>query len=110
MSLESKIEEISPELFDHLVLLAALELSQDEKDYLRRQLNNQLKAIEELAAIPLDENTPPASHGIPYSAEMRPPLREDEWQPYPQPEKILKGAPDTEEGYITVPDILHTDL
>ena len=44
-------DEIDGELFDHLANLAALELPTEESEYLRQQLNNQLKAIQELAAI-----------------------------------------------------------
>ena len=51
-------ELISPETFAHLVDLAALELSPEEGEYIRGQLNNQLKAINELAAIPLDPPIP----------------------------------------------------
>ena len=51
-------ETITPELFAHLVDLAALELSPEEGEYIRAQLNNQLKAIHELEAIPLDEDLP----------------------------------------------------
>ena len=38
-------EEITAEIFDHLVELAALELEAKEAEYLRAQLNSQLKAI-----------------------------------------------------------------
>ena len=101
---------ITPEIFDHLVLLAALELSSEEADYLRRELNKQLRAIHELEAIPLDESTPPASHGVPYSAAISPAIRPDEWIPHPHPEQIVAQAPETDEGYIIVPEIPHTDL
>ena len=103
-------EQIDPETFNHLVQLAALELRPDEAEYLRKQLNNQLKAIHELQAIPLDPSTPIASHGVPYPPENSPAIRPDEWIPYPQPEAILRQAPKTEDGYIIVPDIPHTDL
>lgn len=103
-------EQISPELFQHLVLLGAMELDPAEAEYIRQQLNNQLKAINELAAIPLDENTPLASHGVPYTAEITPPIRKDVWQPEPNPEKILAQAPQIAERYIVVPEIPHTDL
>jgi aspartyl/glutamyl-tRNA(Asn/Gln) amidotransferase C subunit len=103
-------EPITPELFNHLVELAALELSPEEGEYLRRQLNNQLKAIHELEAIPLDASTPVTSHGVLYSPEITPALRSDDWQPYPQPEDILAQAPETEDGYIIVPEIPHTEL
>ncbi len=101
---------ITPEIFDHLVQLAALELSPDESEYLRKELNKQLKAIQELEAIPLDDTTEPASHGVPYTPEKTPALRQDEWLPHPHPEEILAQAPETEEGYIIVPEIPHTDL
>ncbi len=101
---------IDPETFDHLVELAALELDTEEAEYLRRELNNQLTAIHELAAIPLEARTTATSHGVPYTAEIRPSVREDGWVACPNPEDILAQAPETEDGYIVVPDIPHTDL
>ncbi len=103
-------DEITREVFDHLVLLAALELSPEEAEYLRGELNNQLKAIHELEAIPLDPGTPIASHGVPYTPEITPPIRADEWTPYPSPQDILAQAPEADEGYIIVPEIPHTEL
>jgi aspartyl-tRNA(Asn)/glutamyl-tRNA(Gln) amidotransferase subunit C len=103
-------DEINRELFDHLVTLAALELPADESEYLRRQLNNQLKAIHELVAIPLDPGTGITSHGVPYTAQISAPEREDEWQPFSNPDEILEQAPETDDRYIVVPDIPHTDL
>lgn len=103
-------DEISPELFAHLVDLAALELTADEGDYLRRQLNNQLKAIKELVSIPLDSEMVVAPHGIAYSPEISSKNRKDEWNAYPDPELLLKQAPEIEDGYIIVPEIPHKDL
>ena len=103
-------DEISPELFNHLVDLAALELDAEESEYLRRQLNNQLKAIHELETIPLDPGTPVASHGVTYTAEISAALREDELFSNPDPGRLIAGAPETEDGYIVVPDIPHQDL
>ncbi len=103
-------EAITPELFNHLVQLAALELPPEEAEYLRRQLNNQLKAIHELESIPLDPSTPVTSHGVPYTPDITPPLRPDEWVPFPEPAEILADAPETEDGYIVVPVIPHTEL
>ena len=103
-------EEITPEIFEHLVELAALHLDPAQSEYLRRQLNNQLKAIHELEAIPLDTRVPPASHGVHYLPETSPALRCDAWQPYPDPGGILAQAPETENGYISVPEIPHTQL
>lgn len=108
--MSEKQEAIDRELFDHLVQLAALELGPMEAEYLRRELNNQLDAIRELEAIPLEGDTPVTSHGVPYTEQSTPPIREDEWVPYPDPEAILEQAPETEEGYLVVPEIPHTEL
>ena len=103
-------EEITPELFDHLVELAALELDPTQSSYLRQELNRQLQSIHELEAIPLDTTVPPALHGVPYPLSLSQPPRDDTWQPYPHPEDILAQAPDVEDRYIIVPDIPHTQL
>lgn len=103
-------ERIDQETFAHLVDLAALQLTAAEAEYLRQQLNNQLNAIHELEAIPLEENVPITSHGVPYTPTSSPAPREDTWYPYPNPQDILDQAPQVEDGYIIVPDIPHTDL
>jgi aspartyl-tRNA(Asn)/glutamyl-tRNA(Gln) amidotransferase subunit C len=103
-------EPISPETFSHLVNLAALQLTPAESDYLLQQLNNQLKAIHELEAIPLEEDVAITSHGVPYTSANSPAPRPDTWQPYANPEDILSQAPQAEDGYIIVPDIPHTNL
>jgi len=103
-------DAITPEIFDHLVQLAALQLTQEEAEYLRQQLNNQLKAIHELEAIPIEGDIPTTSHGVPFTKETIPPIRPDEPLPYKYPEEIVAQAPENEEGYIVVPDIMHTDI
>lgn len=103
-------DQITPEIFEHLVDLAALELDAAEGEYLRQQLNNQLKAIRELEAIPLDAGVPPAAHGVAYPPERRQPLRKDEWLPFAAAQAIIDLAPESEDHYIVVPDIPHTKL
>ena len=103
-------DEITPELFEHLVELAALELSAEEGEYLRKQLNNQLMAIHELQAIPLDPATPIASHGVPYTVETSAPIREDILKSSLDPARLLSGAPEIQDNYIVVPDIPHQNL
>ncbi len=103
-------DEISPELFEHLVSLAAFAFDPEEAEYLRRELNHQLKAVRQLEAVPLDADVPPAMHGVPYTDQTRPPLREDVWEPCDNPDEILAQAPQVEDGYIIVPDIPHTEL
>ena len=103
-------DEITPELFEHLVELAAFAFNPEEAEYLRRELNNQLNAIHQLEAVPLEESVPLASHGVPYTPQSSPSLREDEWQPFENPDEILEQAPQVEDRYFIVPDIPHTEL
>jgi len=103
-------DEITPEIFTYLVELAALELDPAEGAYLRRQLNNQLRAIHELERIEVPDDTPPAAHGVSFGPALRPPLRADVPQPSDQAEAILRQAPEVEDGYFVVPEIPHTEL
>jgi len=103
-------KEITREVFNHLVQLAAFELSEDQAQYLLKELNRQLEAIHELENIPLTDETPVTSHGVPYSSLTKPALREDQWQPFPTPEDIVARAPQIQDGYFVVPDIPHTTL
>lgn len=103
-------DPISPETFSHLVNLAALELDPLEAEYLRQQLNNQLKAISELEAIPLDPSTPLAAHGVPYPPQVSPLLRSDTWRPSVEAPDIMREVPQVDDDYIVVPEIPHTEL
>ena len=103
-------DEISPELFARLVDLGAFNFDPDEAEYLRGELNNQLKAIKQLESVKLDGDVPLAAHGVSYTAETSPPLRADEWQPCENPDDILAQAPQVEGRYLIVPDIPHTEL
>lgn len=101
---------ITPELFDYLVELAALELEPDEAHYLRRELNQQLKAIRELERIDVADDVPAAARGVAYPPEVRPALREDVPVPSDLAPSLLAGAPESEDGYFIVPEIPHQDL
>jgi len=103
-------EEITPEIFAHLVHLAELELGAEESEYLRLQLNGQLRAIREMAAIEVDPATPITSHGVPYPPAARPALRDDDVFPCDDADAILEQAPETESRYVVVPDIPHVEL
>lgn len=103
-------EEITRDLFAYLAQLAAFELSEDEAEYLRRELNKQLTAIQELEAVPLDPETPVTSHGVPYTPQISAPPRDDQRQPFAHPERLVEQAPESEDGYIVVPDIPHEEL
>jgi len=103
-------DPITPEIFAHLVDLAALELEPTQSEYLRLQLNHQLKAIRELEAIPLESGLEVTAHGVPFTPQISPAPREDTWQPYSDPGSIIHQAPATDDGYIVVPEIPHTTL
>jgi aspartyl-tRNA(Asn)/glutamyl-tRNA(Gln) amidotransferase subunit C len=104
-------DEITPELFDRLAELAALELTPEESEYLRAQLNSQLKAIHELERIPVPDDVPPAAHGVPYPAAIRPALRADEPDCDPAiADRIVRQAPEADERWFVVPDIPHTEV
>jgi len=103
-------QEISRETFDHLVELAALELGEDESEYLLTELNNQISAIHELEAIEIPKDVPPASHGVPYTQESSPPLRKDNWDACEDAGAIIEQVPVVDDGFIIVPDIPHITL
>lgn len=103
-------EFIDRNTFYHLVSLAAIEIDESEGEYLRQELNHQIRAVQELAAIPMDDETPPASHGITYTPQNSQAFREDLWEAFEKPEEILSQAPQTQDGYIVVPDIPHETL
>ena len=91
-------EQITPEMFGHLVGLAALDLQADEAEYLRRELNSQLAAVRELEAIEIPDDLPLAAHGVPYPPERRQALRPDRHEPFEDSAAILKLAPQADEG------------
>jgi len=103
-------QEISRETFNHLVELAALELGENESDYLLTELNKQLSAIRELEAIDVDKGVPPASHGVPYTPDSSPQLRKDDWIACEDADAIIEQSPVVEDRFIIVPDIPHTTL
>jgi len=103
-------EEISPKVFEHLVTLAALQLDEKQTEYLRRELNHQLRAIHELEAIPIPEGLNVAVHGVTYPPNTSLDLREDQCQPFPNPADIIDQAPQSENDQFAVPDIPHTTL
>jgi aspartyl-tRNA(Asn)/glutamyl-tRNA(Gln) amidotransferase subunit C len=103
-------EPITPQVFEHLVQLAQFELDDEERDYLRRELNRQMLAIHQLEAIELPDSAGVTSHGVPYPAPIRPGLRADEIAPSEQADAILEQAPNREDRYLVVPDIPHEAL
>jgi len=103
-------ERITQEIFEHLVKLAELELDPAEAEYLRKELNNQLGAIDQLQAIPLAEDIPLSLHGVSYREDESQKPRADVWKPFENIEGILSQVPELLDDYIIVPEIPHTTL
>jgi aspartyl-tRNA(Asn)/glutamyl-tRNA(Gln) amidotransferase subunit C len=103
-------DEITPEVFKYLVDLASFELEPENQEYLRKQLNAQLKSIHELAEIPLSEDIPASLHGVEYPKQNRPPIREDQPNPFDAIQELTGQIPQFEDGYVVVPDIPHQTL
>ena len=103
-------DQIDKQTFQHLVQLAALEMDDERAEYLRGELNKQLKSIRELEAIQLEEDMKVTSHGVSYNEENSPSVRGDDWHQYPNATGIMAQAPQVDDGYIVVPDIPHTTL
>jgi len=103
-------ENITPEVFQKLLSLAALEVPKKEKEYLRGELNNQMISVEILESIPIDAETDPADHGVPYTEENSPSPRSDQSRQDTHRKDILQQAPETEGDFIVVPDISHEEL
>jgi len=104
------VDKISPDVFKRLVELASLELPENESEYLRKELNNQMVSIEVLESIPIEAKTGAAAHGVPYTEKNSPVPREDVSRQDPHRVDILEQAPELEDGYIVVPDISHEEL
>ena len=103
-------QPITPEIFQHLVQLAQFDLSEEQSEYLRQQLNDQLKSIRQLEAIEIEPGVDITSHGVPYGPDIRPTIRADEVKASGLADDILEQGPDREDRYIVVPDIPHEEL
>ncbi len=58
------LQYITPELFEKLVGLAALELTEEERTYLFEEMNHQLASVESLRQTPIPEGVAPSLHGL----------------------------------------------
>jgi len=103
-------EQITPQVFEHLIKLAALQLDEKQAEYLRRELNHQLQSIHELEAIPIPDGLSISVHGVTYPKNTPLDLRDDQWQPFPNSADIIGQAPRSENNQFAVPDIPHTTL
>ena len=103
-------ESVSRDMFASLTRTAALDLTPDEAERLRDEMNRQMAVIRRLEAIPLDDDLTPAVHGNPYQESVRAGLREDIPQDFANREGILEAVPRVKDGYIVSPDLSHRKL
>ncbi|MFW5920516.1 MAG: Asp-tRNA(Asn)/Glu-tRNA(Gln) amidotransferase subunit GatC [Polyangiales bacterium] len=96
--------KISLDEVRHVAELARLELSDDEAQTMRAQLDDILRYMAELDAVDV-EGVEPTYHAIPMDA----PLRRDVVQPSLPREETLAAAPAQAEGGFAVPRVLEVD-
>ncbi|MFK7694402.1 Asp-tRNA(Asn)/Glu-tRNA(Gln) amidotransferase subunit GatC [Paenibacillus sp. HJGM_3] len=92
---------ITVEVVEHVAKLARLDLSEKEKETFTGQLNAILKYAEKLNELDTS-NVEPTSHPMPLVNVMR----EDVTRPSLPMEKVLRNAPDEEDGQFKVPAVL----
>lgn len=93
--------EITTSTVRQLEALAALRLSDAERESMRAQLQRILEYMQQLSELDL-RDIPPTSHGL----EAQNVLREDEVQPSLPTEDVLRNAPDAHGGFYRVPRFL----
>jgi aspartyl-tRNA(Asn)/glutamyl-tRNA(Gln) amidotransferase subunit C len=86
---------------DHVARLARLDLTDDERERMQKELTQILGHAEKIQALDLD-GVPPTSHALPLSNVLRP----DEARPSLPPEEALANAPEVEDGRFRVPRII----
>jgi aspartyl-tRNA(Asn)/glutamyl-tRNA(Gln) amidotransferase subunit C len=86
---------------DQVARLARLELSPEEKERMREQLDRILGYIDKLRRLDT-EGVPPTSHFVPMVNVMR----EDEPRPCLPSEEMLANAPDRQGDFFRVPRII----
>jgi aspartyl-tRNA(Asn)/glutamyl-tRNA(Gln) amidotransferase subunit C len=93
--------KISLEEVEHVARLARLELSEADKERMRRELDRILSYIDKLRALDT-EGVEPTSHAVPMTNVMR----EDATRPsFPQDE-MLANAPERSGDFFRVPKII----
>ena len=93
--------KITPKEVEHVARLARLELTAEEKERMRAQLDSILSYIDKLNELDTSA-VEPTSHVLP----MTNVFREDEVMPSLSQEEVLVNAPDRHEFFFRVPRIL----
>ena len=93
--------KISLDEVEHVARLARLELSAEEKERMRSQLDAILGYVEKLREVDI-AGVEPTTHVVPLVNVMR----EDEMRPSYPAEAMLANAPDPDGEHVRVPKIL----
>jgi aspartyl-tRNA(Asn)/glutamyl-tRNA(Gln) amidotransferase subunit C len=96
-----KPQQISTEEIDNIANLARLEFTDEEKQNLHENLNQILDYVDQLCELDTEE-IQPLSHGF----EAKLVAREDKIQAFPQPETLMKNAPQQDKNYFLVPRVI----
>ena len=86
---------------DHVARLARLDLTEDERERMQKELAGILGHADKIQELDLD-GVPPTSHALPLSNVLRP----DEPTPSLPQEEALANAPASEDGRFRVPRII----
>lgn len=92
---------ISKEQVEHVAWLAKIKLTEDEKNYFTKQLNEILDYFKKIDEIDTS-NIPPTFHVL----DLVNVLRDDEVEPSLPTEEALRNAPQKEDSFIKAPRIL----
>ena len=86
---------------DHVARLARLDLAEDERDRMLKELSGILEHAEKIQTLDLDD-VAPTSHALPLSNVLRP----DVARPSLPATDALRNAPASEDGRFRVPRII----
>lgn len=95
---------ISREEVEHVARLARLELTDEEIERFRTQLDAVLERAQRIQSLDLDR-VPPTTHPL----EVRNVLRDDEVVVWDDTGAIIENAPEAEDGRFRVPRVLEGD-
>jgi aspartyl-tRNA(Asn)/glutamyl-tRNA(Gln) amidotransferase subunit C len=95
------VSRIDRDTVRHVALLARLELSEEELDRFAHELADILDYVAKLDELDTTD-VPPTSHSLPLANVMR----EDVAHPSLSRDEALANAPEAEDGYFKVPQVI----
>lgn len=95
---------IDDALISRLEKLSRLQLNSDEREQIKRDLNNILNMIDKLNELDLEQVQP-----LTHINDQKPYAREDVVEEMLDKEEAIKRAPKSSDGYFVVPKVLKVD-